>query len=258
MSQMVTDVVDITAAFAGIVLAPVTGGASLAITATAAANLYSTNVASQAAETDTHQIAPNPVPTAGGQYTNTGQNSAQGNTPGATGTVTVPDEQTVVNERADAANLAQVTYEEQGLTSIENLKVQEQQQEGAIVAGAAARGLKLSGSPLYQLNAQKEAGATAIGSAETQFSLGDRAQSEQTLAGFNAGVLNMSNQDLAIQTDLSNQWLSSFTNLINTASSFLGKFWNPAQTMQSTGNNWNTNSAYYQSGAGYTPYMSEY
>ena len=140
----------------------------------------------------------------------------------------------------------------------QHLKVQEQQQEGAIVAGAAARGLKLSGSPLYQLNAQKEAGATAIGSAETQFSLGDRAQSEQTLAGFNAGVLNMSNQDLAIQTDLSNQWLSSFTNLINTASSFLGKFWNPAQTMQSTGNNWNTNSAYDQSGAGYTPYMSEY
>ena len=255
MSQMVTDVVDITAAFAGIVLAPLTGGTSLAITAYAADNFYSTNLAAQEAETDTHQIAPNPVPTAGGQYTNTGQNSAQGNTPGATGTVTVPDEQTVVNERADAANLAQVTYEEQGLTSIENLKVQEQQQEGAIVAGAAARGLKLSGSPLYQLNAQKEAGATAIGSAETQFSLGDRAQSEQTLAGFNAGVLNMSNQDLAIQTDLSNQWLSSFTNLINTASSFLGKFWNPAQTMQSTGNNWNTNSAY---DPGYTPYMSEY
>ena len=258
MSQMVTDVVDITAAFAGIVLAPVTGGASLVLTATGASDLYRTNVAAQAAETDTHQIAPNPVPTAGGQYTNTGQNSAQGNTPGATGTVTVPDEQTVVNERADAANLAQVSYEEQGLTSIENLKVQEQQQEGAIVAGAAARGLKLSGSPLYQLNAQKEAGATAIGSAETQFSLGDRAQSEQTLAGFNAGVFNMSNQNLAIQTDLSNQWLSSFTNLINTASSFLGKFWNPAQTMQSTGNNWNTNSAYDQSGAGYTPYMSEY
>ena len=68
MSQMVTDVVDITAAFAGIVLAPVTGGASLVLTATAAADLYRTNVASKAAETDTQQIAPNPVPTAGGQY----------------------------------------------------------------------------------------------------------------------------------------------------------------------------------------------
>ncbi len=234
MSQVGTDIVDVAVFIGGVVAAPFTAGYSLIASGAALTDFIATNVANNAAKTAENQIAPNPVPTAGGQYTNTGQNSAQGNTPGATGTVTVPDEQTVVNERADAANLAQVSYEEQGLTSIENLKVQEQQQEGAIVAGAAARGLKLSGSPLYQLNAQKEAGATAIGSAETQFSLGDRAQSEQTLAGFNAGVLNMSNQDLAIQTDLSNQWLSSFTNLINTASSFLGKFWNPAQTMQNT------------------------
>ena len=233
MSQVVSTIVDFAEVAVGIALAPVTGGASLLISAAGAGDIAKNYAAQQAAKAAQAQSSNNPVPPAGGTYSLSGAGTpaAGGNDPGATsGTATVGNEQEVINERADAANLAQISYENQGLTSIENLKLQEAQQESSIRAGAAARGLKLEGSPLYQLNAQMEAGATAIGSAETQFTLGDKAQQESTLASYNSGLLNMSNSDLSIQTDLSNQWLQSFTNVINTASSFIGKFWNPAQT----------------------------
>ena len=261
MSQVVSDIVDIGLIIGGAVAAPFTGGLSLAATAYGLTDLIKTNEASSQAQAAQNQLSNNPVAPAGGQtnLSGGGTPAAEQNAPGATsGTATTPNALEVLNERADASNLAQIAYEEQGLSSIEGLKLQEQKAESGIIAGTASRGLKLEGSPLYQLNAQKEAGATAIGQAESQFALGDKAQRGQTLASYNAGLLNLSDTSLQIQTDLSNMWLGTFTNLINASSSFISKFWNPSQTMQNTSNNWNTNSAYDQSGPQYTPYMSEY
>jgi hypothetical protein len=230
-------IVDILEVVGGVIAAPFTGGASLAISAMGLGNLVKDTIAEQQANADKAQVSPNPVPGSGGNYNlpgpTAGGGGASGNAPGATtGTAVIPDEQAVINERADAANLSQVTYETQGLSSITGLMLQERRQESGIVAGAAARGLRLEGSPLYQLHAQQMAGASAIGAAKQEFALGDTAQRTSNLASYNAGLLNMSDKTLSIQTDLSNQWLSSFTNLVNLGSSFIGKFWNPAQTMQ--------------------------
>ena len=240
MSQVVNAVVDVGEAVAGVAVGVVgvaTGNVGLAVAgaslaASGVTNLISNQQAQSQAQAEQNQVSTTNVPTSGQPYTPGPTPTAGGNAPGGAGTQYIPNEQDVINERADAANLSQVSYEQQGLTSIMGLKEQEQRQESAIQASAAARGLKLEGSPLYQLNAQKRAGATAIGSAISEFQASDKAQQMSTLASYNSGLLNMSNQNLSIQTDLSNQWLSSFASSINTASSFLGKFWNPSQSMQ--------------------------
>jgi hypothetical protein len=239
MSQVVSTIVDVAEVVVGIALAPVTGGASLLISAAGVGDIAKTFIAEKNANDAKAQQDNNPVGNSGSttDLSGAGTGGAGGNTPGATsGTSMVPNEMDVINERSDAANLSQIAYEEQGLSSIQNLQLQEAKQESSIIAGAATRGLKLEGSPLYQLNAQKQAGATAISGAETAFNLGDKAQRESNLASYNSGLLNMSNSQLQINTDLSNMWLQSFTNVINNTTSFLGKFWNPAQNMQNVYN----------------------
>ena len=191
---------------------------------------YATQQEAQAAQQA--WITANPAPT---QTPGSPAPGPDSNIPGGKNDV-IPNQKDVIDERAYTENLQMQAYEEQGLTSIMGLKEQEASQESSIRASSAARGLRLEGSPLFQLQAQQTAGAAAIGSAETQLNLGVAAQLQQQKTAYNAGLLSMSDNTLQIQTDLSNAWLSSFTGFVNDTSSFLGKFWNPAQTM-ATGNN---------------------
>ena len=228
MSQVAVGIGEIVG---GILLAPFTGGASLIGVAAGVGTLIQAAASERQAKAEAGQLSTTSVPPAGQPYTPGPTEKAGGNTPGGGGTQYIPNAQDVIDERADAANLALVAYEQQGLTSIMNLKLQEKQQESGISFGAAARGLKLEGSPLYQMVSQKSAGERAIGGAETQYRLGEKAQQVSNLASYNAGLLSMSNTNLNIQTNLQNEWLASLSDLINMSSSFLGRFWNPSQSM---------------------------
>ena len=108
-----------------------------------------------------------------------------------------------------------------------NEKVAEIQAEGGITASAAARGLKMEGSPMMQLLAQKQAGATTVGYTQQQ--------GEATLMGARTGAqaawntANLKGQEQISDADaeMSNVWLSSFTDVLNTSAGMVSKFWNP-------------------------------
>lgn len=149
----------------------------------------------------------------GGPETHTGG----GAPPGAGDTPIAPELETY-REEAYAANLGEVAFEKKAGAEILGLKVEEQAAESTIVAGAAARGLKLSGSPLYQLTTQKQKGASAIGLATSQESLADTALFESNQAKWNQALLNVYHDNQAAN----NMWLSLFESTISFATSFLG------------------------------------
>jgi hypothetical protein len=228
------------------------GGAT--IVQSVAGGKASVDAASEAKQ-NINQISPTGgVPTSGSPYTPPAVSGAGGNAPGGTGPQTVPYGTDVLQEKADAANLQQVAYEQQSLEQILNLKEQELTTEGAITSGQASRGVKAGeGTAGIQLATQKQLGQGVIGSAVSQQAIGDKAQSEASLASWNAGLLGLSNETLGInqnlQTEQSDLWLGSLTSMIGYASSALSRFWTPSgdagsqQTLQQqysspASNNW--------------------
>jgi hypothetical protein len=221
-----------------------------------ATNLVAANEASQVAQKQAAeqlgQVAPGGqgVPTAGSTTTLPDVSAAGGNAPGGTGPQTVPYGTDIIQERARAANLAQVAYEQQSLEQILGLKEQELSAEGSISASFAARGIKTGqGTAGIKLATQKQAGEHIIGAAETQQTLLDKSQVEMNLASYNAGLLNLSNQTLGInqqlQTTESNIWLSQFTSTVQWGTAAISKFWNPTSAMggavgASGGSSWET------------------
>jgi hypothetical protein len=171
----------------------------------------------------------------------TPQEGGGGNAPGAPSAI-VPTQREVYQEQAQAANLAQASYENQALSQILGMKVQEQTAESSIMASAAARGLRLTGSPLAQLATQKQRGEQAIGLAESSFKATDTAQSLSNQATWNQQILNLAEANFQIQANQTNQWLSSWASVVNYGTSLIKNFWTPSVTPPSS------------SGAGYTGY----
>lgn len=229
-------------------------------------NLISTSFAQQAAnaqaQAEIAQIAPTAnsilgiifaggpgVPAAGSTYTPPAESGAGGNAPGATGQPqTVPYGTDILTERAKAANLQQVAYEQQSLEQILTLKEQELTVEGTITASAAARGVKAgAGTAGVQLATQKQLGAGVIGTAVSQQALLDKSQTEANLASYNAGLYNLSNQTAGIKQQLqeteSNLWLSSLTSTVQWGTSALQRFWTPGGEPAAAGG-WQTGTDY--------------
>jgi len=157
-----------------------------------------------------------------------------GNAPGSS-TYVVPTQFEIYQEQAKAGNLAQQQFEIQGLEQIVNLKAQESAAESSIMATTAARGLRMEGSPLYQLTIQKQRGQRAIGLAEQSFAASDVEGAELNQATWNQQMLNLSEQNYAIQTQLNNFYLSQFASTVSFGTSLLSEFWNPKITSPSSG-----------------------
>ena len=165
-----------------------------------------------------------------GTYTQPTATTPTGTTPAGTpsgGGVAAPgastyDETTYANEKY-AESMAQVgEMEESGGAQILGLQTQETMTEGSIRASAAARGLKLEGSPLMQLIAQQSNAQQSVGLAERQLAAsaagaGNEATTNlnNALAGIRAGVSDI---NYYANQDISNAWLSAFTSTIDFAS----------------------------------------
>ncbi len=108
-----------------------------------------------------------------------------------------------------------------------NEKVAENQAEGGITASAAARGLKMEGSPMMQLLAQKQAGATTVGYTEQQGEATLMGARTGAQASFDAAALAGTEQLQYADQQMSNAWLSSFTDVLNTSAGMVKNFWNP-------------------------------
>ena len=86
-------------------------------------------------------------------------------------------------------------------------------------AGAAARGLKMEGSPLYQLHAQQTAAEKGIAGEERQVSANVQQMQNTSNQEYGSYLLNKN-------LDTSAQWMSAFTGVLNLGTSALG-LWNP-------------------------------
>jgi hypothetical protein len=115
-----------------------------------------------------------------------------------------------------------------------NEKVAEIQAEGGITASAAARGLKMEGSPMMQLLAQQQAGATTVGYTQQQGTAAITGQRTGAQASFDAAALAGKEQLQYADEQMSNAWLSSFTDVLNTSAGMVSKFWNPTSAAAET------------------------
>ena len=106
--------------------------------------------------------------------------------------------------------------------------------EGGIRASAAARGLKMEGSPLMQLVVQQQLGKETMGFTERQGAASIAGMGISRQASYDAAALAGKEQIQAADEQLSNAWLSSFTNTLNLASGMVSKFWNPSTGSAST------------------------
>jgi len=260
MSAVVHAAVDIGEAIAGVAVGAVgvvTGNpfliaAGVGLAATGVGALAAQASAQATAQQDINQVSPGGggVPTAGSPYNPPAQSGAGGNAPGGTGPQTVPYGTDILAERAQAANLAQVAYEQQSLEQILTLKEQELTAEGAITASSAARGVKAgAGTAGIQLATQKQLGAAVVGTAVSQQALLDKSQTESNLAAYNAGLYNLSNETLGINqqlsTEESNLWLSTLTSTVQWGTSALNRFWTPGQANGgAAAGGWETGTSY--------------
>jgi hypothetical protein len=148
--------------------------------------------------------------------------------------VDATSEADIANEKYAEAQTSIGSMQGQLDQTVLNEKVAEIQAEGGITASAAARGLKMEGSPMMQLLAQKQAGATTVGYTEQQ--------GEATLMGARTGAqaawntANLKGQEQISDADaeMSNVWLSSFTDVLNTSAGMVSKFWNPTAAAAET------------------------
>jgi hypothetical protein len=138
------------------------------------------------------------------------------------------DEAAIAKERyAEAGIQINATQEQLGQTIL-NQKIAEVQSEGSIRAYASGRGLKMEGSPLMQMIVQQQIGAQTEAFTERQGVAAIAGMGLQRQSAYDAAALSGKETLQYADTQLSNAWLTSFTNAINTATSMVSSFWNPS------------------------------
>ena len=177
-----------------------------------------------------------PVKVTGGTTTNTKPATATtfGSKPitGLTSDPSTPSvhgqtEADIAKERYAEAETEIETVKGQIGQTILGEKASEIQAEGGIRASAAARGLKLEGSPLMQLIAQEDAGKKAVTYTQTQGIGIITGMQQGAQASYDAAALAGKEQLDYADQELSSAWLGAFTSLLSSAASMVDKFWNP-------------------------------
>lgn len=107
-------------------------------------------------------------------------------------------------------------------------KVSEVTAEGGIRASAAARGLKLEGSPMMQLLVQQQTGKTAVQMTETQGRAALSAGQEAAQAMYDTSALYGKEQLQYAQQQTDTAWMNAFTFVLGQAQGAVSKFWNPS------------------------------
>jgi len=224
MSQAIADIGAGIVAVGSLVAAPFTGGASLAGLGLAGALLQV-----GAAEGQQQQTQANV-----GNF-NYGTGPASSPAPGGTDTsappvVTQTNEAGIAAERYSEAETQIGSMQAQLGQTVLGEKVAETTSEGAITAGAAARGLKLSGSPLMQLISQKQAGAQAIQYTQNQGVAAIQGAQTGAQASYNAAALSGQEELQYANQEVSNAWLSAFGSAIQAGGALTAQFFKASPT----------------------------
>ena len=140
------------------------------------------------------------------------------------GTVNAQNEAAIAQERY-AESQTEIGEMSQRLDqTVLNEKTQELQAEGGIRASAAARGLKLEGSPMMQLIAQQSSGQQGISFTEQQGAASIMGARTGAQASLDAANLAAQEQLQYADQQLSNAWLESFTGALNLGASMIEKW----------------------------------
>lgn len=237
MSQAIADIGAAVVAVGSIVAAPFTGGASLAGLGLAGSLLQvgaaegqqqqtQANVGNFNYGTGTQLVADNLF-----------QNIQPASSPAPGGTdtsappvVTQTNEAGIAAERYSEAETQIGSMQAQLGQTVLGEKVAETTSEGAITAGAAARGLKLSGSPLMQLISQKQAGAQAIQYTQNQGVAAIQGAQTGAQASYNAAALSGQEELQYANQEVSNAWLSAFGSAMTTGGALTAQFFKASPT----------------------------
>ncbi len=244
MSQAIADIGAAVVAVGSLVAAPFTGGASLAGLGLAGALLQVGAAEGQKQQTQANVgnfnygtggsilgagAAGAGVPGAGPA------GPASSPSPGGTDTsappvVTQTNEAGIAAERYSEAETQIGSMQAQLGQTVLGEKVAETTSEGAITAGAAARGLKLSGSPLMQLISQKQAGAQAIQYTQNQGVAAIQGAQTGAQASYNAAALSGQEELQYANQEVSNAWLSAFGSAIQAGGALTAQFFKASPT----------------------------
>ena len=239
MSQVIADIGAGIVAVGSLVAAPFTGGASLAGLGLAGALLQVGAAEGQQQQTQANVGNFNygtggtppwmQLPGAGPA------GPASSPAPGGTDTsaspvVTQTNEAGIAAERYSEAETQIGSMQAQLGQTVLGEKVAETTSEGAITAGAAARGLKLSGSPLMQLISQKQAGAQAIQYTQNQGVAAIQGAQTGAQASYNAAALSGQEELQYANQEVSNAWLSAFGSAIQAGGALTAQFFKASPT----------------------------
>ncbi len=144
--------------------------------------------------------------------------------------VTQTNEAGIASERYSEAETQIGSMQAQLGQTVLGEKVAETTSEGAITAGAAARGLKLSGSPLMQLISQKQAGAQAIQYTQNQGVAAIQGAQTGAQASYNAAALSGQEELQYANQEVSNAWLSAFGSAIQAGGALTAQFFKASPT----------------------------
>jgi hypothetical protein len=118
-----------------------------------------------------------------------------------------------------------------------NMKVEEATIEGNIRYKAAARGLRMEGTPTMQLQAQQQTANSAIGFAERQFAGSISGMDWTAQAAIDKAALaqkeNIQNINFTEAENQSSAWVGAFSSALSFGKSLLSLYWTPKQGMSS-------------------------
>jgi hypothetical protein len=129
---------------------------------------------------------------------------------GTSTTTTTPAADTIEAGRINEEIAQRQQFAESTGMAIAQARAKEMQTESSMKASTAARGLRMTGSPLYQLNAQKAAAKNAIGEEERQRQASIASMKMQTQLGYSTYLNSKSLDVYQSQQQQANQWLSAF------------------------------------------------
>ena len=162
-----------------------------------------------------------------GDYSNPTPASPSAGTP-AVGTPDASTEAQISQERYAASQTAIGSQQAQLAQQIGQEKIAETQAEGGITANTAARGLKLEGSPLMQLIAQKQSGANAIQYTQQQGTATIKGYQTAAQAALDTAALSGQEQIQQANNAVDTAWLTAFTGVIGAATNMVETFWKPS------------------------------
>jgi hypothetical protein len=173
---------------------------------------------------------------------------------GSTPSVNAQTQADIAKERAAEADLQINQSKEQLSQQMLTEQSAEIVSEGGIRASAAARGLKMEGSPAMQLIAQQELGKETMRFTESQGAAAISGMGISRQASYDAAALAGKEQIQYADQQQSNAWLSSFTNFLKLSSSMVDKFWNPSSGGSSSPSFWTGGPQGNESGIDYYGY----